>query len=83
MSEENADKMKEAMEQLQTALKELSREEMEVVRSLQKEVDDAVKAGTVTNAKLEFCYTIKFSRDRLSNAKLLEACEAYIKAAEG
>ena len=79
---DNADQVKEALELLQAALKELSREEMEVVRSLQKEVDDAVKAGTVSNAKLEFCYTIKFSRDRISNAKLLEACEAYIKAAE-
>ena len=79
---DSADQVKEALELLQSALKELSREEMEVVRSLQKEVDDAVKAGTVSNAKLEFCYTIKFSQDRISNAKLLEACEAYIKAAE-
>ncbi|MDO5295614.1 MAG: hypothetical protein Q4F00_03080 [bacterium] len=79
---DNAEALKEALELLQTALKELDHEEMAVVRSLQKEVDDAVKAGSVTNAKLEFCYTVKFSQDRISNPKLLEACEAYIKAAE-
>ncbi|MBQ7568456.1 hypothetical protein IJT17_06590 [bacterium] len=80
---ENPEAVKEALALLQESFKGLDHEEMEVVRSIQKEVDDAVKAGTVTNSKLEFCYTIKFSQDRISNSKLLGACEAYIKAVEG
>ena len=75
--------LKEAMLALQDALHKLKPEEMVVVRDIQKEVDAAKKAGTVDNPQLEFCYTIKFSQDRISNAKLLGACEAYIKAVEG
>ena len=79
---DNSEAIQEALNLLQTALKKLEADEIEIVRSIQKEVDDAVKSGTVSNAKLEFCYTIKFSQDRICNAELLKACEAYIKAAE-
>ncbi len=81
--ETNSDALKEVLEKLHSALKSLDQDEIAVVRSIQQEVDAAVKAGSVADAKLEFCYTVKFSQDRISNPKLLEACEAYIKAAEG
>lgn len=73
----------DALTQMQAAFKTLTREEIAVVKELQSEVDVADKAGTIKDAKLEFCYTVKFSKDRINNAKLLEACQAYITATEG
>lgn len=72
-----------AMKLLQEAFKTLSPEERAAVKDIQSEVDAAAQAGTIADARLEFCYTVKFSGDRISNAKLLRACEAYITAAEG
>jgi len=71
-----------AMKLLQEAFKFLTPDERTAVREIQAEVDAAAEGGTVPDPRLEFCYTIKFSNDRIKNAQLLRACEAYITAVE-
>ncbi len=80
MADENA--MQEAMNKMHEAFKGLSREEIAAVKEFQKEVDEAAKAGNVSDTKLEFCYAIKFGADKISNEALRAACDEYIKAAE-
>jgi len=70
------------MKLLQEAFKFLTPDERAAVRGIQAEVDAAAEGGTVADPRLEFCYTIKFSQDRINNAQLLRACEAYITAVE-
>ncbi len=70
------------MQLLQEAFKALTPEERATVREIQAEVDEASKAGSIPDPRLEFCYTVRFSKDRLDNSKLLRACESYITAIE-
>lgn len=72
-----------AMHLLQEAFKALTSEERGIVKEIQAEVDEAARAGAIPDPRLEFCYTVKFSKDRLDNSRLLRACEAYITAVEG
>ena len=71
-----------ALKLLQDAFKSLTPEERAVVKEIQAEVDAAAQAGALPDPKLEFCYTVKFSKDRIPSTKLLRACEAYITAVE-
>lgn len=77
MSEE---KIKNAMELLQKALKKLSKEEATVVKQIMKECQEAKEAGLVEDPQLEFCYCVKMSQDQIENAALDRACDAYINA---
>lgn len=80
---ESDPRVEAAMKLLADAFKSLSPDERTIVKEIQAEVDAAAEAGTLPDPKLEFCYTIKFSKDRIGNTKLLRACEAYITAVEG
>jgi len=71
-----------AMKLLQEAFKFLTPDERTAIREIQAEVDAAAEGGTVADPRLEFCYTVKFSTDRINNGQLLRACEAYITASE-
>jgi len=77
MSEEH---LKNAMEALQKAFKKLSKEEIQVVKNIQKECAQAKAAGTVEDERLEFCYCVKMSTDLINNEDLTAACNAYIEA---
>lgn len=82
MCEDKAAALKEALSMIQQAFKSLTLEEVKVVKELQQEVDAAVKAGTASDPKLEFCYSVKFCGEKLTHPELRAACEAYIAAAE-
>lgn len=76
-------KVESALRLLADALKTLTPEEREAVKGIQAEVDQAIQNGTASDPRLEFCYTIKFSGDRITNAKLKHATDQYIAAVEG
>lgn len=76
-------KVEAALRLLGEAFKTLSPEERETVKEIQAEVDEAMKAGTIADPKLEFCYTVKFSGERIKNQKLKHATDQYIAAIEG
>lgn len=84
MSEEASTppRVEAAMKLLQEAFKFLTPDERAAVREIQAEVDAAAEGGTVQDPRLEFCYTVKFSKERINSAQLLRACEAYITAVE-
>jgi hypothetical protein len=71
-----------AMKLLQEAFKFLTPDERTTIREIQAAVDAAAEGGTVADPRLEFCYTVKISTDRINNVRLLKACEAYIAATE-
>lgn len=74
----------EAMKLMEIAMNTLSPEERKEVIRLKKEVDDASKsAGEHFDHRLEFCYAIKFSQDKIKSTRMLNAVEAYIRAVEG
>ncbi|MBQ7501430.1 hypothetical protein IJT93_01760 [bacterium] len=77
MTEEH---LKNAMEALQKAFRKLSKEEIQVVKNIQKECAQAKEAGTVEDERLEFCYCVKMSTDLINNEELTIACDAYIEA---
>lgn len=76
--------VEEAMKLMEIAMNTLSPEERRVIIQLKKEVDEAsAQAGGNFDHRLEFCYAIKFSGDKVKSTRLLTAIEAYIKAVEG
>lgn len=86
MSEEQTNpKVDAAMRLLQEALnpRTLTPEEIAAIKEFQTEVDQAVQAGTVSDRHLEFCYSVKFSGERIKNVKLRHAADQYIAAIEG
>lgn len=78
----NQEAANEAMSMLKQAFKVLSPEEIKTVKSIQKECEEALKAGTIKDAQLEFCYCVKMSPDRINHTLLMKACDAYIAACE-
>lgn len=73
--------IQQAMKKMERAMAALSREERMALREIQQEIEQAAKvAGDEFDKRLEFCYMVKFSPDKISNQKLLAACDAYIDA---
>lgn len=76
--------LEEAMKLMEIAMNTLGPEERRVIVQLKKEVDEAASsAGANFDHRLEFCYAIKFSGDKIKSTRLINAIEAYIKAVEG
>lgn len=77
--------MEEALRLMQMAMNTLGPTEREAVAEIRREVDAAASGagGEAFDKRLEFCYAIKFSKDKIKNGRLQQAAEAYIKAAEG
>lgn len=74
----------EAMKLMEIAMNTLGPEEKRVIIQLKKEVQEAsAQAGSNFDHRLEFCYAIKFSGDKIKSTRLLNAIEAYIRAVEG
>ena len=75
--------LEEAMTLMEQAMKVLGPSEQQVLRQTKLEVDEAAKQGGAGfDKRLEFCYAIKFSKDKLPNARLQKAVDSYIQAAE-
>ncbi|MBI3925376.1 MAG: hypothetical protein HY319_07555 [Armatimonadetes bacterium] len=74
----------EAMRLMQFAMGTLKPEERQVLNDLRKEIDEAAHTASAGfDKRLEFCYAIKFSKDKIPSQRLQEAVERYIKAVEG
>ncbi len=74
----------EAMKLMEIAMNTLGPEEKRVIFQLRKEVQDAAaQSGSNFDHRLEFCYAIKFSGDKIKSTRMLHAVEAYIRAVEG
>lgn len=72
------------MRLMEIAMNTLGPEEKRVIVQLKKEVQEAAaQSGSNFDHRLEFCYAIKFSGDKIKSTRLLTAIEAYIKAVEG
>ncbi len=76
--------VEEAMKLMEIAMNTIGPEEKRVIIQLKKEVQEAAgQSGSNFDHRLEFCYAIKFSGDKIKSTRLLNAVEAYIKAVEG
>jgi hypothetical protein len=82
--EKGVDPLEEAMQRIGRAMAALSAEEKAVVKQIQQEIAAAAASGGAAfDKRLEFCYSVKFSRDKFKSKALLDAVEAYITVAEG
>lgn len=79
-------KVESALRLLSEAFKSLAPEEKQTVKEFQSEVDQGVQNGTVEDTlearTLEFCYSVKFSGERIKNVRLRHAADQYIAAIE-
>ena len=80
---EAEDKIAPLIEELGRALKGIPDDEKTFLRESQKQIDEAAQAQVDGfDRRLEFCYTIILTPDKIKNKRLIDAAKKYIQAAE-
>ncbi len=73
----------QAKQAVSSAIKLITAEERSILNGIKQEIEAAAQGpGGAFDKKLEFCYSVKFSKDKLPNEALQKAVDRYIKAAE-